>query len=835
MIRKSIVWVFAVVFVLAAGSTYASWYQILYFGDEPPDSAGSCGRFDGQLYQFVPWTQAGGTIVNMGWLEDDPDAIDGKAWHIVDDRTDANDVWRTQPTVNIDSDTGATVVARVKTLSETSGAGNVGIIEGASITGDYHWGGPTGHIRESYRGAETTVAGDTGYHILRLTTKGNNTKTVPYLETFAYPDGLLVGQGDWFGNAGAEIVMENGSVKVNGGANTATARQDVQCDPDAEGKFTVQFKCKRGTIGAEGWVFEIAFCDSTSTDTTDGPVMGGWMGTSTRVKGRVGNNATPEVDIPADGSWVELKAVVDVSTNTAEYFANGQSIGTLPFIANNKLKRFKLDRKNDGRAAGQSVCLDDLEINGVPVPGRRVRLYIDEQPVPVIDIQNASRMGFSPDSFMIGSGTSSGLQDVVFDYVVGTNAGAFAPGEELAVLGYPLPLQPTAATTVQDAKKAAPNQEVILTDVIVTGTFFDFDSQGSIMPSGFAVEDDDDRSNGAYGIRVVSDFAAYPGEVVTIYGNVVVQNGEPVLMARSVTETGFSMTTLPPLGMTNKSTGGTVAPASYTETFAYSDGALGGRGGWLGSVDPQIAVSDGKLRINGGWDEKEVVQWLNVAGGSTCEVTMNIQKGLGPDNYWEFYVRDASDVELAKWYGSGERLRGRVGIPVTPEQILSGGSDQLKVVIAASDTAFYFNNSFIGSIPHAASSGPAKLVFKRIDRGLPTSYVYFDNLSVTSDSKDYGVNTLGLYTTIWGKVTGSYMGDETGLWSGYCYYVDDGSGLYDGNPEGFLGIRCRPALSPAVMPWEGTTVAVTGVMGTTAANGRVARYFWTTDYREQAQ
>ncbi|HOW71332.1 MAG TPA: hypothetical protein PKY77_12080 [Phycisphaerae bacterium] len=67
---------------------------------------------------------------------------------------------------------------------------------------------------------------------------------------------------------------------------------------------------------------------------------------------------------------------------------------------------------------------------------RRVRFYLDEEPTPVLEILEASVYSEgSNDGMGFGAGSTGGTIDVWFDWVSATNAGAFAPGEESAVLG----------------------------------------------------------------------------------------------------------------------------------------------------------------------------------------------------------------------------------------------------------------------------------------------------------------------------------------------------------------------------------------------------------------
>ncbi len=67
-----------------------------------------------------------------------------------------------------------------------------------------------------------------------------------------------------------------------------------------------------------------------------------------------------------------------------------------------------------------------------------VKLYLDETLlVPAIDPASNSNSGF--DGLGFGTGSSSGAQDIYFDWVEGTNSGAFGPGEEVACIGSLIP------------------------------------------------------------------------------------------------------------------------------------------------------------------------------------------------------------------------------------------------------------------------------------------------------------------------------------------------------------------------------------------------------------
>lgn len=69
-----------------------------------------------------------------------------------------------------------------------------------------------------------------------------------------------------------------------------------------------------------------------------------------------------------------------------------------------------------------------------------VKIYVDENPMPVITIDSC--VAGSTDGLGFGATNSLSWQQVWFDWVTGTNAGAFAPGEEVARIGRSLCLGP---------------------------------------------------------------------------------------------------------------------------------------------------------------------------------------------------------------------------------------------------------------------------------------------------------------------------------------------------------------------------------------------------------
>lgn len=68
--------------------------------------------------------------------------------------------------------------------------------------------------------------------------------------------------------------------------------------------------------------------------------------------------------------------------------------------------------------------------------GRILRIYVDENPTPVLELLSAGEEGNdTKEGFGFGAGSTDGTYDIAFDWISGTNAGAFAPGDEVAVIG----------------------------------------------------------------------------------------------------------------------------------------------------------------------------------------------------------------------------------------------------------------------------------------------------------------------------------------------------------------------------------------------------------------
>lgn len=161
--------------VTVLGANLTSVHE--YLGDVDPLAADSAGPI-GSGYNFV--IQEG---VTQGNVEDDPDAINGKAWRILD-AANAKTKYRAArlaplPDPVIYTRTGATIVARMRVrnyvYTDPWGFGLL-ISWDSHLGADLFWGGPDGLLMETNRSPrpQATLAGDDEYHTFRMTAIGDS-------------------------------------------------------------------------------------------------------------------------------------------------------------------------------------------------------------------------------------------------------------------------------------------------------------------------------------------------------------------------------------------------------------------------------------------------------------------------------------------------------------------------------------------------------------------------------------------------------------------------------------------------------------------------------------
>jgi len=178
----------------------------------------------------------------------------------------------------------------------------------------------------------------------------------------------------------------------------------------------------------------------------------------------------------------------------------------------------------------------------------------------------------------------------------------------------------------------------------------------------------------------------------------------------------------------------------FHKPFACSDGLLDGCHGWTGSSSPKLAIAGGSLKISGGSGAMDVSHTLYCTDYATGVIAVDVQikKGTGASTIWGLWIDDASGANLARWYGTGTQVRGRIGGTgsITLAYNLTGGWDDLHVNIypALNRSQFLFNGAEIGTLDHSvtgAGDSVGRLRFESLNvSGATGQYVWFDDLRV---------------------------------------------------------------------------------------------------------
>ena len=861
MLRKLVFMLLIASLALTASCVFG--LTLSYYGNIDPDTPGVITPTEG----FKLYAEYSSNNTKLGSVVDDPEALFGKAWRINDTDPAMNEVWRTPSYFDLGSTTGATIIARIKTMSDTDGGGNLGMAHN-SFGAFAHWGGANGDLTEVLRNQSvtlTTPPADDDYHIIRLTGIGSSS-TTSFVENFnTYPHGETLNRGltGWWElesedkDAGLAIMVDSGMARVYGGANNTCSRI-MRVDPDVDGKITVTVAVERtATEFIDGWVYNLDFLATNASTTDETQVLAGWQGRATDVKGRVDNNETLIENGELQMGINILKAVIDVKNNYAEYFINDVSVGTVPCnpAAGNKLGYVRFTSFNDSRTTGVSLRFDDITGTGTPADVRTINMYVDDVLSHSLVATNQANVpnGTRTDNFVFGSG--AGVQDVYIDWIVMTDEGAFAPGDDVAHFGRSLN-DHAVVTSLADIATAPVGAMVALEDAQVTAIFMG--AEGNI---GFAVGDPQQYA----GVRVVSSALVYIQNLVDVTGAISVVDGERVVIATSVIDTTVTAAEpIKPLAVSNKSAAGGasgIQPAmvdfankitdkpSFEDTFTYLNGPLANQGGWSMDASEAFAVENGVLKMSAytwdfDWDYPiQVSSFISASDLGTGQMSfkMKIKKGAGNGNFWymRFYnVSGPAYNETFYLMGQGSAITGRVGAYATGLQNLTGGWDTVEARLSttSSTVEFFFNGVSIGSSPVVITGPFAGIMLERpyhtADVG---SYVYLDDLQIfPSPTMGTGLNTVGVLSTIYGRVT-HVKSSTPATWDDY-FYIDDGTGYVDGTVDGSagnIGIRCRPSskfFQLNGMPTAGQFVTVTGVMGAKNESNNNIRFFWTDSY-----
>jgi len=184
-------------------------------------------------------------------------------------------------------------------------------------------------------------------------------------------------------------------------------------------------------------------------------------------------------------------------------------------------------------------------------------------------------------------------------------------------------------------------------------------------------------------------------------------------------------------------------PACVWEPFDYYDGNLTvmGVANWVGSAADSMFIDCGRLKVRGGSGTVDALRSVQ-CGSSNSVVAADIKicggGGTG-DIFWSIYLDDSASNNLARWYGSTQIARGRIGGSITADMPLSGPGIwddlYLEIDIATGTSEFFFNGVSFGKLYQGGTPGSdvSSIRIERIDR--PTTSadsVSFDQLFVSS-------------------------------------------------------------------------------------------------------
>ena len=202
----------------------------------------------------------------------------------------------------------------------------------------------------------------------------------PWLDEFNYGNGMLNYNGIWqYGSQTTQINVTDGTVHVTNTADDRNVRGEFAVAYTANTIIaTLQVNRTLATQNVpgdgdwmDGWLARIMYKD------TAGKLLAQWQIASCGANARVLSVGTTTGTFVQ--GWNDLKAVIDMSTNTTQYFLNNVSLGSVGFEAGalDELKTVTIYKGMDSRAnanGAPDAILDNFTVTAVPEPGSIVAM-----------------------------------------------------------------------------------------------------------------------------------------------------------------------------------------------------------------------------------------------------------------------------------------------------------------------------------------------------------------------------------------------------------------------------------------------------------------------------
>lgn len=202
------------------------------------------------------------------------------------------------------------------------------------------------------------------------------------------------------------------------------------------------------------------------------------------------------------------------------------------------------------------------------------------------------------------------------------------------------------------------------------------------------------------------------------------------------------------------------APAfAVTDTFDYPNGNLYGNDGWVKDNSTSwIAVVNGAVQIKAGdtGSGDRYVGNEQIAWGMTgiVDIGFDVFTSAGGNTLWGVWINDTAGVNLARFYGTTNNARGRLGgtsyvTSVKDLEIDEWSRLGIRIDTVANTSEFFVNGVSIGVLNHSlvgAGDTLGRVQFHKVNPGGDAGNdFYIDNLSINMVPEPSSFAALGTF------------------------------------------------------------------------------------------